>query len=272
MKKSLISLNLIVLLTLCTINCFCCADDFFLDGNFSEVKEVPKTPSVQDTKTQALKNQNSIIEKKDSLISKFKKDRKEKQAKNAKSINDMPKGYYGVLPDIYSDFRYKKKTPSTPKDEELKIPTVEELDEEEYREAPYNDTLFLDNIVKKEKTSDYVNNLQKIKYSLTCLKEALENDYDIQRTNAAINMVDLNTQYLQSKYQNQTEALKESYKQIVAVNYYSKVLGNLLYDANYYSRVVPVSDGQYSEDNIKSEKRKLLNKVNKALFLIIEEK
>lgn len=255
------------------MNLFCCADDFFLDGNFEEIKEYPKTPRIQDVEVQKLQNQTMLKEEKDTLFGTWKKNRKEKQAQKAKSINDMPKGYYGTLPDIYRDFKYKKKTPSTPKDTDLKAPTLEELDEEEFQEAPFSDTLFLDNIIKKEKTSDYINNLQKVKYALTKLKEALEEESaQIQKINASINVFDLYVMNLKIKYENQKEANLESYKELLLVDYQAKVFGNLLFDSAYYSKIIPVQDGKYSANNLEVEKKKLLNKVNKVLFLIIEEK
>ena len=81
-------------------------------------------------------------------------------------------------------------------------------------------------------------------------------------------MIDLYVKNLKLKYQDKSESLKESYIDILTTNYYAKVLGNLLYDSNYYARYIPVSQGKYSEQNIQNEKQKLLARINRTLFLI----
>ena len=59
--------------------------------------------------------------------------------------------------------------------------------------------------------------------------------------------------------------------EILNTNYYAKVLGNLKFDANYYSRYIPVQDGKYSKENIANEENLLLNRVNRTIFLINKE-
>ena len=84
-------------------------------------------------------------------------------------------------------------------------------------------------------------------------------------------MIDLYSKNLKLKYQEKSESLKESYIDILTTNYHAKILGNLLYDSNYYARYIPTSQGKYSEQNIKNEKSKLLARLNKTLFLINNE-
>ena len=85
-------------------------------------------------------------------------------------------------------------------------------------------------------------------------------------------ILDLYTKNLQEKYENKSESLKESYLSILHTNNQAKILGNLMYDSNYYAKYIPTSTGQYSKENISLEQEKLLNKINKTLFLINEER
>ncbi len=184
--------------------------------------------------------------------------------------NEPKKGYEGVLPDIEKSFEYLKQKTNSPKPEDFILP--EDIEEEsDLKEAPVDDSLFLDVIVKKQKTSTWVNDIQKIKFTFVQLKNCLETKGEIQYYNAIVNHLDLYTKNLKTKYENKSESLKESYIDILNTTYYAKVLGNLMYDANYYARYVPTQQGQYSKQNIDYKKQDLLNRINKTLFIISNE-
>ena len=248
MKKFFISLNLILLAHFFTINFAYCEEDFFSNSKFEKSKAVNSKNSIKD---------------KINIFSKFKKDSNKEDGET--------KGYYGTLPNISRDFAYKNQSSSTTNEINAKIPTDEELQNTELKSAPYDDALFLDVIVKKEKASNYVNDIQKTKFALNNLKKCIEEQGDIQRFNGCVNVIDLLVQNLKNKYQDKSEAYKESYADILNTNYYAKILGNLMYDANYYSRYVPTSQGKYSKENIQKEQQALLVRINKTIFLINNE-
>ena len=306
MKKLLIFLNLVILTYFCAMNSFCCAEEFFLNDDvdinsvysnktqdFSQIEkkiqedydalqkrlDEAQNKNNESDKSDTLKNQtpqpvqNTQLSQKEkegffsSLINKFKKDKKDDEPK---------RGYYGELPDISREFQYKKPAQTIDRKDEYKVPTLEELnseiESEKLKQAPLKDALFLDNILKKEDTtSEYLKDIQKTKYALLNLKKCIEENGDIQRFNACVNMLDLLCINFEEKYKNRSDALKESYRNILSTNYYSKVLGNLLYDSNYYSKYIPTSSGKYSKNNIDNEKQKLLIKLNKTIFLINRE-
>ena len=190
----------------------------------------------------------------------------------SKKNQEIEKGYYGKLPDINADFSYKRhKEEMTGSDINAKIPTKEELEDANLKKAPFDDTLFLDNIVKKKDSSNYVNDIQKTKFALTNLKKCIEQNGDIQRYNACVNTVDLYVQSLRRKYENQSDCYRVSYIEILNTNNDAKILGNLMYDASYYARYVPTQEGKYSKSNIEAQKKLLLNKINKTLFEISNE-
>jgi hypothetical protein len=61
----------------------------------------------------------------------------------------IPEGYYGTLPDIEADFEYKKQTMPSTSQIDMKIPS-EDIKEENLKKAPFDDSLFLDMVIKKE--------------------------------------------------------------------------------------------------------------------------
>jgi len=250
MKKLLISLNLIIFTLFFTTTFARCEEDFFTSSNFKDAKSQSKLEQQTNNTTKKVKKK---------LFKKNKKEDKEQ------------KGYYGTLPDIQEAFKYKTQTDSASPKTNSKIYDSDTTDENSLKPAPRDDALFLDIIVKKDKTSNYVNDIQRTKLALMNLKKCIEENGNLQRFNGCVNMVDLYTKNLIEKYENKSESLKESYISILNSNNEAKILGNLMYDANYYSKYIPTSTGQYSESNISHEREKLLNKINKTLFLINQE-
>ena len=260
---------LIVFVIFLMINQAYCQEDFFIDTYFEDTKN--SKPKYEQKIDDIKEKIGEKKEEKKGFFSKFKKkDKKFNYSTN--KYEDTPKGYYGSLPDIEADFNYKKQYSKSSPQEDILIPDDVEKKEENFQKAPFDDALFLDVIVKQEKSSTYVNDLQRVKYALNSLKKCIEEKGDIQRFNGCVNVVDLYTKNLKTKYQNKPESHKESYIQILNSNYYAKELGNLKYDAGYYSKYIPVNDGKYSSQNIDLKEKNLLNKINKTLFLINQER
>ena len=264
MKKFLISLYLIILAHFCAINIGLCAEDFFIDTNFQESKNKVSIPKKATF--------NKPIEEEEGFFSKlFKKKKNTKFNYSTNKEEEIPQGYYGSLPDIEKDFKYKQQSSNSSIRDDLKVIDENEIENQELKKAPYDDTLFLDVIIKKEKASNYINDVQKTKFALNNLKKCLEEQGDIQRFNGCVNMIDMLVKNLKNKYENTSDSLRESYVDILNTNYHAKTLGNLRYDANYYSRYIPTQQGKYSKENILLEQEKLLNLVNKTIFLINQE-
>ena len=256
MKRNF-SLILIFLAYFFTMNIVCCGEDFFIDTNFTESKNKMELPG-----------------KKKSKFNFFNKKEKKKTQFNyaTNQEEEIPQGYYGTLPNIEADFKYKQQHSATSKELDFKkIDEDEELNEQNLKPAPVDDALFLDMVIKKEKNSNYVNDLQRTKFALESLKKCIEEQGNLQRFNGCVNVLELYVQNFKKKYSDKSESLKESYIDILNTNHYAKILGNLKYDANYYARFVPTNEGQYSKDNILQEEEKLLNRINKTLFLINNE-
>ena len=268
--KKFLSLELVILFMFFATGPAFCEDSFYIDTpNIEEKNKIsfPVSNNIQEAQP-AKEEKKGVFSK----LFKSNKPKKQKQFDSqANKYKNVSQGYYGTLPNIKGDFQYKQSTPpSTTSELDAYIPP-DKIEDESLKQAPYSDPLFLDVIVKKEKQSNYVNDIQKTKLALTNLKKCIEEQGDIQRFNGCVNMVELYCKNLQKKYENKSESLKESYIDILNTNYHAKVLGNLMYDANYYSRYIPTQQGQYSKSNIENKKQALLKRINKTLFLIANE-
>ena len=135
-------------------------------------------------------------------------------------------------------------------------------------DAPLDDPLFLDVIIKKDKNSDYLNDLMKVKETLEKLKECINTNASIQFFNANVNVLDLQTKNLERKYQYTAYAQTNSYYAVRHVNYSAKVLGNLKFDANFYSRYMPLQDSIYTPQNIRVQSNALLEEIDRTIFEI----
>ncbi len=240
MKKIILNLLTLLIFTLFICPCAFCDDENILinpNGTYNRPKK------------------ENIITKITNLF------KKEKKA----ATETQNKGYYGTLPDVTGDFDYKRETTQT---QPKKQYSEKDLKDGLLLDAPLNDPLFLDVIIKKDKTSDYVNDVMKIKETLEKLRECINNNASIQFFNANVNVLDLQTTNLEKKYQYTAYAQSNSYYAIRHVNYSAKILGNLKFDANFYSRYMPVADSVYAPKNIEAQSSALLDEIEKTIFEI----
>ena len=269
MKKGLIFFSIIFFILL-TINSSYCAESFYMDIPYEQ--SLLKSSGNKDNhyETNNSNTQSKVIFDESSNDSNTKTNwfSRKFSKKNSKSKSEQ-EGYSGNLPNIERNFDYKRPSSNSSRNSDIKV--IEEVREEDFKPAPFDDTLFLDKIIKKEKPSNYINDIQKTKYALNNLKNCIEQKGDIQRFNGCVNMIDLQVKSLKTKYDNQSDSLRESYIDILTTNYYAKALGNLMYDAQYYARYIPTQEGKYSKTNIEKEKADLLNRINKTIFAIVNE-
>ena len=186
---------------------------------------------------------------------------------SAKQSN-VGKGYTGHLPDISKFFQYKKKEVKSPPQKDIKI---EDLNEDNLIDAPMNDDLFLDVIIQKQKPSQYISDLLDILKILEKFRTTLQNEPNLQQFNANVNLLDLHVSKLERDYAKTSEALSESYNNLLEINYYAKLLGNLKYEANYYSKYQAPLENQYTPEYIKEQDEFLLQEMNKTIFLLKSE-
>ena len=184
----------------------------------------------------------------------------------SKTESEAPSsGYKGTLPNINRYFEYKKEgTQSAPEKMQEVSPNSVDL-----MKAPKNDDLFLDVVIQKDRPGPYVKDMFSILELLEKIYETLlEENFNIQKYNAQVNVLDLNVSTLIKTYSSGSYSASPAYTWAQRASHYAKSFGNLIYDANYYSRYVPIKDGQYSPKNIQKEKEKLIYELDQAAFAI----
>lgn len=185
--------------------------------------------------------------------------------KKQKPPQPVGQGYKGTLPDIERYFEYKNANTKSLPNNKIKTGPV---DGDFLLDAPFDDNTYLDVIVKKEKNSPYVNDVMQILPLLVKFKASVEAGEDIQKFNANVNVLDLYVRGLQTKYGNKVEAHKESYQVLQEINYRAKLLGNLKFDANFYSKYMPLMDEAYSPKGIAKQDKILIDELERAINIL----
>ena len=80
--------------------------------------------------------------------------------------------------------------------------------------------------------------------------------------------MDLHARRIEKLYKDTPDGMSPSYWQLLDLSYKAKVLGNLKFDANYYSKFSPVMGTKYDPENILKEDMKLLSDLDKTIFTI----
>ncbi len=189
--------------------------------------------------------------------------KKEKEALLSKSQGN---GYYGTLPDIEREFEYIKQISRKTNLQTKYKDTL--IDEMNLKKSPLDDELFLDVILKKEKDTKYTKDVLRILPVLEKFKACINENCDLQKFNANVNLVDLYSRRLEKDYADTKDAFSESFYLIRNVSYLAKLQGNLKYEANFYSKYMLLTGTIYSKENILQKDHELLEELNKTIFTL----
>ncbi len=185
--------------------------------------------------------------------------------KQEPQFDTVQSGYRGSLPDIKSEFQYKKPKSTNVKGEGV---SADNYYPEEFQKSKIEDPLFLDVILKKENPSNYVVDMIRVMKFLESFRVVIENHENIQKFNANVNLLDLHARRIEKLYKDTPDGMSPSYWLLLDLSYKAKVLGNLKFDANYYSKFSPVMGTKYDPENILKEDAKLLSDLDKTIFAI----
>jgi len=188
-----------------------------------------------------------------------------KERKNALS-KYQSQGYYGTLPNIEREFDYlKQNNKKTSLDGKYKDTLIDEMN---LQKSPVQDDLFLDVILKKEKNTKYTQDVLRFIPIFERFKTCISESCNIQKFNANVNVIDLYTRRLEKDYEYSPESSSESYYLIRNIAYLSKLQGNLKYEANFYSKYMPLQGSIYSKENIQKKDMELILELDKTIFAL----
>jgi len=179
-------------------------------------------------------------------------------------------GYVGTLPDVGA--RFQKSIP------EQSQPLFDYQDgfdgQDNIKPAPRNNPAFVNIIMKKDKTSQYLNDLNEIIPIVEKLQTTIEKNENVQKFNAASYYLKQNVEYFRDKYSNKAEASYISFDALMELNIQAQAVSQLRLDSEAYSPYVTAeqSGNVFTQNNINVQLDYLLENIKKTLIVLKETK
>lgn len=145
-------------------------------------------------------------------------------------FNNEGKGYVGTLPDISKNFQSSEPKATKPIYEKSK----KFNSSDEIKPIPRENPAFVNIILKSDKTSQYVNDINEILQLLENILFCIDNNYDVQKFNAKVFFFNKTVEYLQGKYAGLPESSYTSFQKLLTLNTHTKSVATLRTEAEKY--------------------------------------
>lgn len=182
--------------------------------------------------------------------------------------DNFGKGYIGTLPDLTRNYKpvSNKKIPIQPR------PSKYFNSENELKPVPRDNPAFVNIILKSDKTSQYVNDLNEFIPMLESIFDMIEDNQNVQVFNAKVYYFNKSVDYFRDKYANKPESQFVSYKRLIELNIHSRSIALLRNEAEKYNPYLAYGSAGYiyNPNNI-SEQLEYLKTEIKETILILKE-
>ncbi|MCR5265079.1 MAG: hypothetical protein K6E29_00620 [Cyanobacteria bacterium RUI128] len=192
-----------------------------------------------------------------------------KKTADSASVNVLEqKGYTGTLPDILDKFQTTKPEKGTP------IFEAEEGfdDPDKLKPIPRDNPAFVDIILKKDKTSTYVNDINRIIPQVEALMDCIENQEDVQRFVAKATTLSFSIGALRKRYDGKPESYYISYTKLMTLAIRAKSIAELRREGAEYNKYLAYQSAGaiYAPDNINKELQYFLEELQDVLKVLRE--
>jgi len=178
------------------------------------------------------------------------------------------KGYVGTLPDLNRGYEVKGSKKGTP---EVK-PSKDFNSENELKPIPRDNPSFVNIILKTDKTSQYVNDINEFIPLLENIYDLIDDGSSVQIFNAKVYYFNKNTEYLRDKYANKPESQFVSYKRLMELSMHARSIALLRNEAERYNPYLAYgTDGYIYNPNSINEQLNYLKDEIKQTILILKE-
>ena len=178
------------------------------------------------------------------------------------------KGYVGTLPNVTKQFGTDEPTEATPIFEKTKnFHSLNEL-----KPIPREDSAFVNIILKPDKTSEYITDLNDFILMLEKLYDSIENREDVQKFVANVYFFSTNAEYFRDKYANKPESFYESYTKIMDLRLHATSVSKLRSEAEKYKSYLAYSGAGkiYNSANIDQQLEYLKNEIETTIMILKE--
>jgi len=175
-------------------------------------------------------------------------------------------GYKGNLPNIASEFEYKK----TKDEYKCLIPTNQNATKKDLIPAPRDNKAYVDIVIKRSGSTQYVNDVNDVIFILQKLIVNIEDDVNVQRFNAQVSGLLDNIFYIQDKYKDRPEANYISFYKMLELANVARDTAILRTEAQAYSKYLAYSGegAMYRPERIQKQMDFFLEEINKTLVVL----
>lgn len=188
--------------------------------------------------------------------------------KNSPAIEN--KGYVGILPDATQRFQS-----SVPKESEPEFQYKDGFNnQDDIKPAPRDNPAFVNIIIKRDKTSQYINDLNSIIVIIEKLEDLIEDSGNVQKFNSESYFLKANVDYFRDKYKNSAEGSYISFKKLMQLNTHVQAVAQLRLERESYSPYVTAaqSGNMFTQNNIENQISYLLDDIKSTLVVLKEAK
>lgn len=159
-------------------------------------------------------------------------------------------GYKGSLPDISQQF--ESKVPKTEVTKDLFKPFDESEGRPNYKKVPRENKAYIDIILKKDKTSPYINDLNDVILILEKMQKCIHKNDSIQKFNAIASSIIDHADYMSKKYANSPERYYISFAKLQSISQQARDIATLRCESQVYIKYLTYQgEGEmYNQKNI----------------------
>lgn len=163
-------------------------------------------------------------------------------------------GYKGSLPDLTQQFEFQRQ--STAAKTKGFFDTFDEIDKPpSFKKVPKENKAYIDIILKKDKTSPYINDLNDVIPILEKMKKCLDTQGSIQKFNAIASSIIDHADYIAQKYENSPEKYYISFAKLQNIAAQARAVATLRCESLVYVKYLTYqNEGQiYSKESIQEQ-------------------
>ena len=163
-------------------------------------------------------------------------------------------GYRGSLPNIEAEFEAQRETIPQPTKPIFNTSGPNNLNPK-FKKVPRENPQYIDIILKKDKTSPYINDLNDVIAILEKMKKCIDNNGSVQKFNAIASSVIDHADFMAKKYADRPEKYYISFVKLQNIAAEARTLATLRCESQVYIKYLTYQgEGQiYSPDSIKAQ-------------------
>ena len=175
-------------------------------------------------------------------------------------IENSGSGYVGKLPDLTKGFATTEPQYTKPIFEKTK----------DFNSA--DNPAFVNIILKSEKTSAYLNDINELLPQLENLLLCIENNSDVQKFNAKAYFFNKSIEYLRDKYKGLPESSYISFKKLLELSSHTQSIANLRAEAEKYRPYLAYTGAGYLyNDNVIDQQLEYLKTEIEQTIVVLKE-